>query len=337
MREFIPLPERVRRAVLERGGRFRIEESALERPGPGEVVFRLLAAGVGPDDVAPNLYVNRTPPGVPILEVAAAGDGVSGWNALDRAILLPRPASTDPLPGLSTYLSIPDDPALREALVKLPGQIDAEGATLLPAAAFAARILREARSDHARTLLVLGLGLVGQVAIRLARHQGIRGVYAADASATLRQRAEWSGATRVIRVPEEPLRDAILQETGGAGPDAVLALSPDASLAHEAFQVMARRGTMVVGAPFSSNFLFALPGARVQRNELRIHGVSGFESQDLRDAFQALRLGTVNADTLVSRRLRWDELPQADLDPGYWEHGTHVVVQGPDDEDFPVE
>jgi L-iditol 2-dehydrogenase len=334
MRELMPVPQVRTRAVLDRDGNYRLEEEPLPRPGPGEMLFRLLAAGLGPEDAAAGLYVNRTPPTVPVGEIAAVGEGVSGWNPLDAGMVLPHAAgpALPPFAGLADYFLVPRELVEHDLVLKLPAEILPESATLVPATALASKVLREARAGKAASILVVGLGLPGQIAIRLARHQGVRRVFAADASPTLRQRAQWSGATQVIRVPESSVREAIAGETGGRGVDAALVLTSDASQAPDVFQVLAPRGVMVLGAPFSPSFLFALPGARLQRNELRIQGVGNFEARDVRDAFRAMNQGIVNAETLVSKRVAWEELPEAGIEPDYWTHGTHVVVTGPVEE-----
>lgn len=329
MRELYPLPAVMQRAVLDRGGRFRLVESPLPEVGPGDLLFRLMCAGLAPSDLDLTLNVGRTPPALPVAEIAAVGDEVSGWNALDRALLLPPVLSAGggPFEGLAEYILVPAAAAASGGVMKLPMELPTDDATLIPATAMAARVLRETRVTDKSALLVLGLGLAGQALIRMARHRGVRAVIAVDGSATLRQRASWSGATRVVRAPEEAVRAAVLDETGGAGVEAAVILTGDPSFAPEALQSLAARGTLILGAPFPSSFLFAVPGTLVQRKELRIVGVTGFEQRDVRDALQALRLGIVNAETLVSKHVAWPELAEMELEAGYWAHGTHVVVE----------
>ncbi len=328
MREFYPLPETYDRAVLNRDGSFVVKPTPLPRPRPGELLFRLLVAGVTAEDVDTARFPDRTPSALPVGEIAAVGDGVSGWNPLDRALVLPS-SERETIGGLAEYILIRAEETGEDRIHRLPLELSAEDATLLPAAALAARVLREARVDGIQSLLVIGLGLAGQIAVRMARHQGLRAVFAADRSPTLRQRAEYSGATRVLRVPELSLRDELARATEGAGVEGAVVLSPDADLAHEALQSLARGGSLVLGAPFSSSFLFALPGSRLQRQELRILGIGSFGPPDLRAARQALKQGIVNAETLVSRHVPWEDLPSAGLTPDYWDHGIHVVVEAP--------
>lgn len=332
MREFYPLPKTTSRAVLTPEDGFRLENAPLPRPGSEDLLFRLLAAGLAAEDVDPDRHGGRVPPAQPVGEIAAVGNAVSGWNPLDRALVVPSPEDAG-FGGLAGFFLVSSG-RIREGYVhRLPLDLSAEDATLLPTAALAARALREAQVERIESLLVIGLGLAGQVAVRMARHRGLRTVFAADRSPTLRRRAEYSGATRVIRVPDVSLRDEITRETDGEGVEAAVVLSPDAALAHHALQVLAPGGSLVLGAPFSPSFLFALPGSRLQRRELRILGIGSFTPADLRAARQALHQGIVNADTLVSKRVSWNRLAEADLTPAYWEHGTHVVVEGPRDDE----
>jgi threonine dehydrogenase-like Zn-dependent dehydrogenase len=334
VQEFLPLPSHFAQGLLTREGRFRVETTPFPELGPGDILFLTHAVGITEDDVNPRLYVNRTPPGIAVGEVAAVGDEVSGWHPNDRALLL-RPGlgkGGSSLLGLGTYV-LASAALMENGLVrKLPDEIPSDEATLLPAAALAGRILRESQVPVGGRLLLLGLGLIGQIVALLARHQRVEAIFAGDPSSTLRKKAEWSGVTRVIRLPEEPLADVVMRETGGMGVHAVVVLSPDATLMHEAFGTLGDRGALVLGAPFPSSLLMAFSTARLQVRELRIQGVQGFDPPDLRQAETAVRQGIVNAESLVSKRVPWAELESLQLTPDYWAHGTHVLVEGPEEE-----
>ncbi len=334
MREFYPLPETMQRAVIERSGRFRLETVPLPELESGDLLFRLLSAGLGPADLDLTLNIGRTPAALPVTEIAATGESVSGLEparsrAPARAVARGRWRAR--LKGWPSSYASPPRPPAAAASSSFPWRCPPTTRPSSPRRRWRRGCCTRRASSNTAGLLVLGLGLAGQALIRMARHQGVRAVVAVDNSATLRERASWSGATHVVRVPEESVRSVVMDATGGAGVQAAVILSGDPSYAPEALQSLAPRGTLILGAPFPASFLFALPGTLVQRRELRIIGVSGFETRDVRDAMQALRLGIVNAETLVSKHVAWSELSAMELEPGYWEHGTHVVVEGPED------
>ena len=209
MREFIPLPRHIERLVALPEGRWQLERRDLPRLEEFDLLFKLLVAGVRAEDrPSPEGSV----PGVMVGEVAAVGDAVTRWNPLDRALIV---SDTDAHPsGISDFVHTGSDPDSRHGfrVFRLPDNMNAEDATLLPSAATAARILRKAALPKGGRLLVVGLGLVGQILVLLARHQRVGHIMAADPSATLRAKAEWSGATGIIRIPEASIAEAVVAE-----------------------------------------------------------------------------------------------------------------------------
>jgi threonine dehydrogenase-like Zn-dependent dehydrogenase len=330
VREFLPLPERRSVAVLGRDGALRTEERPLPPVESGDLCFRLLAAGLSREDMDPARHAERVPPGVPVGEIVAAGDGARGWSPLDRALLLPP---TDPglprLEGLASYIHVPRALVAAQAVVKLSLEMPADSATLLPATAYAARLLSASRVPSGGSLLVLGLPLHAQILLLLARHQKVEALFAVDPSATLRRRAEWSGATLVFSPQETSIRDAAARLSGGAGINAAVVVASEGAWIHEALQSLAVRGTLVLAAQ-DPHLVVALHGGWLVRREIRIEGVPGFDRKYLKDARQALEQGIVNTDTLVSRRLPWSDLSAFRPEEDYWRHGLHVVVEGPD-------
>jgi len=332
MREFIPIPSEVDRLVLTRDGRFRTERVPLAPLEPGDVLFRLRAVAVTAEETAPGVYGDRTPPGIPVGEPAAVGDEAGDWQPLDRALILRPPIlpNVPPLEGLSSFILLPEALQRRGVALRLPREMPAEDATLIPAAAAAARILREARVPPGGRLLVIGLGLVGQILVLMARHQRVDKILAADPSATLRRKAAWNGAMTSIVLPDEMVSDVIAYELGVGGVHAAVVLTPDVSLVHQALGSLTARGTLILGTALPSGVLMGFPAGRIQGKEFRIQGVARFEEEDIDEALKAIRQGIVNGETLISRRIAWEEAPGVELGPDYWEHGTHVVIQGPE-------
>jgi threonine dehydrogenase-like Zn-dependent dehydrogenase len=327
MREYIPLPPRNDVYVLEQGGVLRHRESGLEEPGPGDLLFRLVAAGLQPEDLSPR-FLGLTPTASAVAEIAAVGDGVRGWSPLDRAVLARHLPTGDPVPAVAAFIPVAGR-YRQEAALKLPVEIPADEATMLPAAALAARCLREARVPRGGSLLVLGLGLVGQITLLLARHQGVQQIFAADASPTLQKKAEYNGASRVVRVGEESVRDVLVQETGARGVNAVVLFGGHPTWMQEGVQSLAHGGTVVFGIPLTLSIQISLASVHIQSREIRVQGVRAFAPRDVKTALKAMSQGNVNGESLISRRIAWGELDGETLAPGYWEHGTHVVVEGP--------
>jgi threonine dehydrogenase-like Zn-dependent dehydrogenase len=313
--------------VLGRDGALRTEERPLPPVASGDLCFRLLAAGLSREDLDPAAHADRVPPGIPVGEIV----GVRGWSAFDRALLLSSLHPDLPrLEGLASFIHVPRALVTAQSVVKLDLEMPPDSATLLPTAAFATRLLAAARVPAGGSLLVLGLPLAAQVLLLLARHQKVETVFAVDPSATLRRRAEWSGATVVFSPEETSIRDAVIRVTRGAGVTGAVVVASEAAWIHEALQSLAVRGTLVLAAAQDPHMVVALHGGWVVRREVRIEGVLGFDRRHLKDARQALELGIVNADTLVSRRVPWRELAAFRPEADYWRHGLHLLVEGPE-------
>ncbi len=339
MREFIQIPGRIQRWVLTGEGRFRREDGPPPDLGPQDLLFRLITAGITPEDVEPDYYGDSVPPGVPVAEIAAVGDAVSGWQPLDRALLLrpPELPNLPPFEGLATYVHVPEILGRRAIDIRLPQEISAEDATLIPAAAAAARLLREADVPPGGRLLVIGLGLVGQIAILMARHQRVDKILAADFSNTLRQKAEWNGAMATIPVPEVMISDVVAGALETGGVHAAIVLASDISLVHQAQGALTAGGTLVLGTTFPEGVLMTVSPSRLQSRAIRIQGVARFEEDDIDEALAAIKLGIVNGETLVTKRVLWNEMEQLTLEEDYWDHGLHVVVEAPEWDEEPVD
>ncbi|MCA1222526.1 NADP-dependent oxidoreductase [Streptomyces sp. 8L] len=149
-------------------------------PGPGQIRIAVRACGLTPADwvVVDGLFADRLPP-LPRglgLEVAgtvdALGEGVTGVEAGDRVF---GPATFDgPTAGAAEF-------ALMAAWARVPEGVTVEQAAALPMAAETAwRALDDLGVQPGELLLVHGAGTtVGEAAVRLALHRGIRVIAAA--------------------------------------------------------------------------------------------------------------------------------------------------------------
>ncbi|MCS7483532.1 NADP-dependent oxidoreductase [Umezawaea endophytica] len=152
-----------------------LREVPRPEPGPGLIRIAVRACGVNPADwvVVDGLFADRLPP-LPRglgLEVAgtvdALGEGVTGVEVGDRVF---GPATFDgPTAGAAEY-------ALMAAWAHVPEGVTFEQAAALPMAAETAwRALDDLGVQPGELLLVHGAGsTVGEAAVRLALHRGVR-------------------------------------------------------------------------------------------------------------------------------------------------------------------
>ncbi|MDE2561215.1 MAG: NADPH:quinone oxidoreductase family protein [Sphingomonadales bacterium] len=194
-------------------------EMPVPRPGPGEVLIRIEAAGLGFPDLLMTRgeYQVKPPlPFVPGMEAAgtvvALGDGVTGLREGQRVL---SGAKTGGLAGYGVF------PA--SATMALPDALSFPEAAALRAAYVTAwvALVRRGQAQAGEWLLVHGAaGGVGLAAVDLARHLGLC-VIAVASNAEKRATIARLYAPEQVIDPGEGIREQVLEITGGQGVDLV--------------------------------------------------------------------------------------------------------------------
>ncbi len=186
----------------------------LLEPGPGEVLVHSHASVISPGTERafllglPNTKASfPTVPGYSCASVVqAVGRGVVGLQKGDRVAGVTNHASH--------ALVAP------ELLVRIPAEVSDEHAAFVELGVIALQGVRRARIQPGDRVVVLGLGLVGQLALQLARWAGAAPLVAVARSRTFQDVARAGGADRVVdlesnpRAAEEFGADVVLEATG---------------------------------------------------------------------------------------------------------------------------
>jgi NADPH2:quinone reductase len=199
------------------GGLRLAPDTARPRPGRGEVLIRVAAAGVNFVDIARargTFGDNPTPPFVAGFE--AAGEVV----AVGDAVAAPALGATVVGAGAGAFAEYMVVPAA--AAVPVPTGWSAQQALGLAInwpTALAALTL--GRLSAGETVLIhAAAGATGQAALTLARHRGARVIGAA--SAHKRDVVHAAGADHVVDARDRDLAAIVLELTGGRGADLVI-------------------------------------------------------------------------------------------------------------------
>lgn len=220
-------------------------------PGPGEVLVRAAALGVGKPDVLLRTGVYKWMPELPAVignemagHVVAVGHGVSDF-AIGQPVLV---FGT----GGGRHAELTSAPA--DIVTALPGEIDLDEAVSIPNYAIAWCLLCEvAPGTDDRTIYVNGAaGGVGTAVVDLARDLGMT-VIAGAGSADKCAFAASLGAHHTIDYSTESVPDRVLALTDGRGADLVLdqLIGPNFT---DSIPMLAPLGTIV-----SFNALAGLP------------------------------------------------------------------------------
>jgi L-iditol 2-dehydrogenase len=282
----------------------RIEEHPDPRPGPGEVVCRILACATCGSDVQ-DWYVARKLPAVlghePVGEVTAVGDGVTGVAVGDRVAIhhhAPCGRCERCRRGHETlcaqFRSTRIDPGgfAEQVLVQrelvgelLPiGELDAVIATFTEPLACALRGQRRIGLRPEDRLLVVGAGASGLLQIAAARAHGVRSISVLEPDPARRARAA---------VPEHD----------GAPVDVAVACTPRPEAIRAAADALGIGGRLLVYAPPEPGTPLGIDAGEVFLRELTVTASWSAGPRDMRAALELLRSGAVEPSGLVQLRV----------------------------------
>ena len=222
----------------------RYEETADLRPGPGQILVKVAAAGVNPVEayIRSGSYT-RTPvlPYTPGSDAAgsveALGSEVTSFNIGNRIY------TSGSLSGTYAEFALCNESQIHP----LPDNVSfQQGAALgIPYGTAYRALFQKASAKADETVLIHGAsGGVGIACIQLARAAGLT-VIATGGSDTGRELIKEQGADHVLDHTSQGYLDMIRSITSGHGVDVILEMRAEANLAGDLL-VMARNGRVIV-------------------------------------------------------------------------------------------
>ena len=166
-------------------------------------------------------------------EVIETGRNVRDFQAGDRVITLKNHAnrmvaSTNPWDTL-----------------KIPQGVSDEDATFLPLASVALHGLRRAQITLGEPLVILGAGIIGQVAVQLAKMDGAGQVIVLDLAGNRLEQARRYGADLTINPSQEDAQAKVFEATGGQGAPVILEATGNVRAIPEAIKLAAHGGRII--------------------------------------------------------------------------------------------
>jgi L-iditol 2-dehydrogenase len=304
---------RVARSVSTR--EVRVEDAADPQPGSGDVVCRVLACGVCGSDVL-DTWVARK---VPVVlghelagEVVAVGDGVGGVAVGDRVVvhhhapcgecrrcrrghetLCERFRSTALDPGgFAERVRVPAD--LVDELIVLDG-LDPERATFVEPLACVLRAFDRCGLQPGDSLLVVGCGTSGLLAIAAAHARAVEAVWAREPRPERLERALALGAER----------------HGNELVDVVMVCTPKPAAIAAGFAAVAPGGALCLYAPPDPGTPLGLGGHALYVGEIDVCASYSAGPADMRAAHALVASGRVDPLPFVTHRLGLDETGRA--------------------------
>lgn len=341
----------------------RIEDIPVPEIGPHDALIKTKACGICSGDVMP-WYIEKKAPLVlghePAGEIVELGSELSAMSHQPSAFRIGDRVfvhhhapcmntsackycgrgdyvhcqtwrKTNIIPGgVSEYILIPGT-NLKHDTLRLPDSMSFEDGTLVEPAACVVKSLKRAQIKKGDTLLVIGLGLMGQIHVLLAREFGAGKIIGVDMVPFRMNKALEFGADKVIETPppgkEElsinippldkgGLRGGSLIEhlrdlTGGHMADIVVVCPNSVEAMTEGIKAAAPGGTVVLFTPAKPEETLNIDPNYLYFNDISLVTSYSCGPGDTKEALSLIDTGAVAAEKLITHRFPIDETEKA--------------------------
>lgn len=326
------------KAMVLRGKNLAVESVPEPVPGPGQVLARVLACGICGSDLHAARYMDdmvaasRMSGNVAwdtedqdagivmghefVAEVVQAGPGAEAWSPGTRVTSIPvliDPASPNGMVALGYSTKYPGaygEYVVMSApiLLAVPDSVPDRVAATTEPCAVGLHAVREARMQPGETAVVMGAGPIGLMTLLWLKKEGVKHVTVSEYAEPRRALARQLGADLVVNPGDQDLAAALLEATGAPPPVVFECVGVEGTL-HQAMQLVARMGrVVVVGVCMKEDRIFPMVGINKQ---LTLQFVLGYTPVEYAEALGALADGSIDTSPMVTRTVGIEELPAA--------------------------
>jgi (R,R)-butanediol dehydrogenase/meso-butanediol dehydrogenase/diacetyl reductase len=339
------------RAAVFHGPRdIRLTEVPDPIPRPGEVLIKVQRAGICGSDVNRFLYGSHPwPPGFIMGhefsgEIAELGPGASGWRVGDQVVVEPTlycgacfycrqgyhnrcvdfmrrgitGSGTDG--AFAEYVRVP-----AYQLHRRPPELSPDLGALVEPTAVSVHGWRLAGVERPDSVVVVGTGNIGLLAIVVARAKGARQIIAVGKYAPRQELALAYGAALVLEPVDPRLGERILERTDGLGAALVLEAAGTPSSLRTAVGAARKGGKIVVLGVFQEEV--ALDYRTILLHEKQIIGSVIYQRQDFADAIRLLTRGEVHARRHITGEIPLDAIVPRGFVPLTEKRAEHIKIQ----------
>ena len=302
----------------------RLEEMAVPRIGPGELLVRVRASGICGSDLMEWYRVKKAPLvlGHEIAgEVVEIGEGIKDFRVGDRVFAshhvpcgqcryclaghqsvcdMLRTTRFDP-GGFAEYVRVPKINVELGTFCLTDGMTFDEGSFIEPLACVV-RAQRFVRLAAGQTVLVIGSGISGLLHIQLARARGAARVVATDISDFRLKAAIQFGADATIHGSED-VPGRLGELNGGRLADVVIVCTGAMPAIQQAVRSVDRGGTLLFFAPTAAGVDVPIPLFDFWRDEISIVTSYAGSGPDLLESMELIGKREVRVADMVTHRL----------------------------------
>jgi L-iditol 2-dehydrogenase len=312
----------------------RIEDMPVPELGPADALVRTAACGICSGDVMPWYIEKKAPlvlghePSGEICELGAAyrgplrkGDRVfihhhapcmrCGYCVRGDYVQCETWRKAGIFPGgVSEYILVREHILCHDAIA-LPENVSCEDGTLVEPTACVVKSLRRSGIKKGDTVLIIGLGVMGQLHTLLAREFGAGKIIAADRVPYRIDRALEFGADHVIDVSKQDLAGAVGELTAGVMAQTVIVGPNSVGAMQQGLETVSSGGTVMFFTPAKPGEMLTLDPNKLYFRDVRISTSYSCGPDDTKDALAYISKRIVTAQKIVSHRFPIEDTQKA--------------------------
>ena len=298
----------------------RIEEVPTPRPGPDEMLVKVISCGICGSDIVEWYRLPRAPlvPGHEIgAEVVEVGPSVKKFIPGDRVFIAPKvpcmqcdycknghyPACTnitERLPGgLAEYVLVPNT-LIENGAYRLPDSISYDQSTFIEPLACVVRAQRLAGVQQGQTVMMFGCGMSGLLHVMLAKTKNCR-VITTDLNTRRLELAAGFGADIIIDAAENVAER--LESANDKKADVVILCTSAMSAVDQAWKCVDKGGVIVFFAVPGPDKQITVPLNDFWTQEIQILTSYYCGPPDIVDAIELIATGAIKVDDMITHKL----------------------------------
>jgi len=309
--------------------RFDDEAPSPQAPGPGEVLGAPLLAGICGTDVKEFLGYGMVVPGQPqilghefAIRVVEVGEGVENVIPGDRAAIMPfQHCGRCPQCWNGSFILCPNKTCLglteagggfgdlvlaKDYQLTPLGELTDEQGALVEPAAVSLNAVMVADVTAGDSVLVLGAGPVGSLAVLSAFAAGATRVYVSEPNAKRAEIIKRLGATEILTSDFQDQTDRILDLTGGYGVDKVIDCAGKDGTLNFAVSAVRNGGTVCVPSVHRGTTEFDVRS--ITRRAISVKGALGYTRDAWVRTVRMIADGTYPANQIVTSQIVREEI-----------------------------
>ena len=302
----------------------RIEEVPTPKPGPREMLVRVMSCGICGSDIVEWYRLPRAPlvPGHELgAEVVEVGASLTKYKPGDRVFIAPKvpclkcryckaghypqcSVVRERLPGaFAEYVLVPEI-LVENGTLLLPDNVTYDQSTFVEPLACAVRAQRLANVGEGQSVMVLGCGMSGLLHVKLAHARNAR-VTASDINPNRLAFARKVGSATTVNAAEN-VAERLVAETGRLA-DVVILCTSAMSAVEDAWKCVDQGGTVVVFAVPGPEKAVVVPLNDFWRKEITILTSYYCGPPDWEESLRVIASGRIVVDDMITHTLPLSE------------------------------